>query len=621
MAKQIFPGVYVLDVPQTPEYRQSKAGKYTDIYTNQRYENWQTSLKLAEANYKSQYDAYTANAKATKELVDDIDRQLSEQRRIGLSLEKDVLTNSEKTKQYMAAKQTDRARFVATQTEANRRAASRDKAISGQTYVTADQDRKLVDQIVDQAVAAYDGPNSWDNVRAISNGISSRKDATSNGPEDLRTVDRAILEGIAAKKQVKPSEIISAAPDDMAARYADSLTVGTNKVSAGSGTGSPSGGGKGYGIFSPDIDPEQANRISQLEEMRGTDYARTVAKNVLGIDWKPGVVRGGEGYVIGSVNELGTKRLMSTSPSVDLPDASTIIDNARNIYGSKFESLPNYEKKKSLGDVKSYIDTFINWKLSKLPADANPGQVAQAKAEAVNEAIFFAKNGKLIDRSAETTDVGLAISPTVDAAGTQAMRDIPSLSNTVSSAPVSKAATALGLQAAAKDIQPLPEDKVMRVGKEEIDRIMSGRPKKVPEDDIQFGESVPVVDPAFSDKDMPASTVAKKVVEKVAPKSIKEEDFTHALKEQAEGRSLLDKPKKAERLLSNTSIGKTVTDLWNSNDHLDQPKDWIGLRATVIETYKGDEKSRDQALRLLAYRFQLQDRSDKAIPQAPVLKK
>jgi hypothetical protein len=316
-----------------------------------------------------------------------------------------------------------------------------------------------------------------------------------------------------------------------------------------------------YNIFTPSIEPEQVYRLAQIEALRGTDYARMMAENVLGFkDWKVGVKPGDPDYVSGSMKEGAEQKTkaMIDQATTRAPDAADIVDEARGIYGSKFESLPAYEKKKALNETIAYLDKFIGWKLSKLPPDASNEQVLAARNEAISDAMYYAKNKKLPER--QDPETVAAVKTSMPATG--------------------KAATEAAMVAAAKGMRNVPIP--------------------LTADDDIFNESLPVVDDPVASK----TTV---------PKTTKEEDFTHALHEMASAKELINKPKKAQRLLHNTTVGKTVTDLWNSNERLDNPKDWVAIRTTIVDTFGDDIKARDEALRLMAYRFQLEDRSGKAL--------
>lgn len=593
MARMIYPGVYVLDTPQTPEYRQSKAGKYTDIYTNQRYENWQTSLKLAEMEYKKDYDAYTAKEKATKQVLDNMDQDLAAERRASAALEGQVLTNSEKTKQYMATKETDRSKWIATQVETNARANAHNKAMLG-TYVTADQDRKTVDEVAGGMSVAYEDSNSWNNVKAMHDSLSTRKDAATNGPEDSRTTWKSFLDKASAKTGKPISEIIATAPTDIQDDLYDSLTVGSNVQTKTSGNTNVSSNPRGgYQIHTPNIDPEQADRISQLEEIRGTDYARTVAKNVLGVDWKPTVKRGDPDYVIGSLNvSQATKAAASVDSNNRQAPSSDIIGNARNIYGTKFESLPAFEKKQQLDQTKQYLDTFINWKISKLPSDASIEDISRARQDGIAAAVYYAQHGRL-----DSTPEKAPIQPPV----------VPTTAENL----ITKGSEPMALSLAAKGISSAPEDKTMHVSPDEIRRIMGLPPKE----DVTFNESTPVVEPTPTlpaklggpVKETTADIAAKAAASTVAKQaSTKEQDMWAASQEIIAGKGLMDKPKLAERKLANTSVGQFVTDLFDSNQRLDTPQEWVGLRKKVIDAYADEPMKRDQALKLLSYKVQLQ---------------
>jgi hypothetical protein len=317
-----------------------------------------------------------------------------------------------------------------------------------------------------------------------------------------------------------------------------------------------------YKIFTPSIEPEQAYRLAQIEALRGTDYARMMAENVLGFkDWKVGVKPGDPDYVSGSMKEGAEQKTkaMIDQAETRAPNASGIVDEARGIYGSKFESLPAYEKKKALDETKVYLDKFIAWKLSKLPEDASNEQVLAARNEAISDAMYYAKNKELPKRDdPETVAVVKAVMPATG-----------------------KAATEAAMAAAAKGMRKTPIP--------------------LTADDDIFKESLPTEDETTASNTAPTR------------KTVKEEDFTHALHELASAKDLVNKPKKAARLLNNTPVGKTVTDLWDSNERLDEPKDWVALRTTIVDTFGDDIKARDEALRLMAYRFQLQDRSGKAL--------
>ena len=112
MPRQIAPGVYVLDTVNTPVFAQSRARKYVDQYTDQRYENWQTSLKAAEMEYKTEFDAYTAEMKALQDSIGRIDKQIADARNDLDSMRKEYLSVQDKEQTITTGRQQQAAQFT-----------------------------------------------------------------------------------------------------------------------------------------------------------------------------------------------------------------------------------------------------------------------------------------------------------------------------------------------------------------------------------------------------------------------------------------------------------------------------------------------------------------------------
>lgn len=685
--RQIYPGVFILDTIQTPQYRQSKAGKYIDIYTNQRYENWQTSLKLAELEYKKDYDAYTARVKALGDVTSSIDKDIEAQRREAVALEKELRSMVLGQDKDVASKKTAADKYTVNQKVINARAAARDAAIrNSDAYVPATLDKTSVDATIGTASQAFGEKGNWGNALAVIDNTQATKSGVAESENERAYKTNKWVKQEAAARGMTPDAFISTAPDDVQDRLYSSFTAtapDTTKTTAGRGTAAS--GPVAAGAYSPTfygIDPEALNILRNIEDRKGTVYARTVAKELMGKDYKPGVKAGDEGFKAGSVLETEATRPTSTlrAPS------NSILDRARDIYGSQFESLPQYERKQEIDAAQNYLNQFVQWKLSKLPPTATPADVNAARQEGIQAALYYARNGKLPPAPGEASKASRNVpsGPAADskkgayaailgAEGDYVINYNASEDGSPATYVVTKGSKPAVVYAEGTDEFKLLEDrdKALKESDESIPdadytwrknteggyktrskweskgliseygpNTSAGmiikekeqalpKPLVMPEEaitgEINLGKGRTVVDPnvglpskdAFKEPTKPSLGTAAKVLpgfqaelEKLPAKeipappkpSLKGVDTTAAAREMLAGNELLAKPKKAERLLSTTPVGSFVNDLWDSNEKLDTPKDWISLREEVIRTYGNETDKRDRALQLLAYR-------------------
>ena len=121
MARMIYPGVYVLDTPQTEAFQSSRASKYLTSYTESRYENWQLALKQAELAYKMDYDAYTSRDKALRDLEEAARKDLASAERTLLSLQKEDRATEDKERAIKASRTTEHDKWKASEAGKNHR--------------------------------------------------------------------------------------------------------------------------------------------------------------------------------------------------------------------------------------------------------------------------------------------------------------------------------------------------------------------------------------------------------------------------------------------------------------------------------------------------------------------
>jgi len=680
--RQIYPGVFILDTVQTPQYRQSKAGKYIDIYTNQRYENWQTSLKLAELEYKKEFDVYTARQKALDSVTGEIDKDLEAQRKEAISLEKELRGIALAQDKDFAAKKTAADRYQVGQKNTSARAEAYRQTITNQRP-PANVDKTELDAAVDGAVNVLanekDAQKAFRNLKGsnVAKGVYETE-------EDTAYKTREFVRRGSERKGVTEDEFIASLPDDLQTEALLSYGAVPDKKASKGSSANAGTGTDGYSPTFYGIDPEAENILRNIEDRKGTAYARTVAKEVMGKDYKPEAKAGDKDWKAGSLNETDASRPASLrAPKVN------ILDRARDIYGSQFESLPNYERKQEIDNAQAYLNTFVQWKLSKLPDTATSADINAARAEGVQAAMYYAKNGKLPPAPGEASKASRSApsAPAVDSKkaayagilGTDGNYQInynAEEDGNPATYTVIKGDKPAVVYAEGTDEFKLLEDrdKTLKESAESIPdadytwkkNVEGGyktrskwqsegliseygpntsagtivkekeaalpKPLMMPEEaitgEIDLGKGRTVVDPnvglpskdAFKEPTKPSLGSAAKLLpgfqeeldklpakepaaSKPAPKpSLKNVDTTAAAREMLAGNEMLAKPKKAERLLSTTPVGLFVNDLWDSNERLDTPKDWISLREQVIRTYGNETEKRDRALQLLAYR-------------------
>jgi len=389
--KQIYPGVYVLDTLQTPQYRQSKAGKYVDIYTNQRYENWQLSLKAAELKYKNEMDAYTARQKAAKEINDAIDNDIDLMRKEAISLEDKLRGISLDKKKKEADNETAEARYRSSELARNSRAKSRDEALKP-GYVPFSLEPKNTTGVVNTAatVAATQGLAAG---LAIINDptLSSRKDGNSYTQEEKNFMTQKVVEETAARKGVSVAKLLKDSSDADRETIANAMGNPEDKQGGTASSGSSlSPSGTDYQSASYDISQEANNLLRNLEDKRGTAYARQVGKEILGIDYKKDIKSGDKDWVDGKLTKLTSTARIDAGNKPD----SDIIGTAQNIYGSKFEALPAYMSRVDSTN-NEYVKRFVDWKISKLPDTATLEDVNEARQEGIQAALYYAQYKKL----------------------------------------------------------------------------------------------------------------------------------------------------------------------------------------------------------------------------------
>ena len=363
MPRQIAPGVYVLDTVNTPVFAQSRARKYVDQYTDQRYENWQTSLKAAEMEYKTEFDAYTAEMKALQDSIGRIDKQIADARNDLDSMRKEYLSVQDKEQTITTGRQQQAAQFTVGARNAARnteRIAQEKKASQGLKPATES------DAVWDMRTNPNDSPIGDQLVAQYS---ALRSDGKSDQDTAARYAGQLLLrQAVKEGKSVQEVYIEARNQGGDAAQLAGLGMVAIREGGGSSASGSSVGGAEGVGAVG-------VNYTSTQKERKDAMDARQKALDDL----------------LKEKTDLEASK--PTAPKGD------IVGRAQNIYGERFEALPNYQKRKQLEQVSQILEAYVQRRLLELPKDATTQQIADARRQAALDAITLIRGGKLTPKT------------------------------------------------------------------------------------------------------------------------------------------------------------------------------------------------------------------------------
>lgn len=364
MPRMIAPGVYVLDTVNTPVFAQSRARKYVDQYTDQRYENWQTSLEAAKVEYKGEMDAYTAEMKALQDSLRGIDKQIADAKNDLDSMRKEYLTIEDREQTINTGRQQSANLFNVGQANAAERSRyyQEGKGSSNRPGSMSQADW-------DASTKGYAGYNTADILGTDK--TLGHVEASLNylGERDADTTNRANADALRARMEATgkslediKAEAAAAGPETLR-KYEATLPY---LLKTDTSAGGPSVSGAG------------ATRVNYDKTQEARDA----------------LMSGKQDALDALIAERA--RLQARSPTAPKGD---LIGRAQDIYGERFEALPNYQKRKQLEQVSQILEAYVQRRLLELPKDATTQQIADARRQAALDAITLIRGGKLTPKT------------------------------------------------------------------------------------------------------------------------------------------------------------------------------------------------------------------------------
>lgn len=602
MPRQIYPGVYVLDLPKTEAYASSRAGKYTTSYTEARYENWGLSLKQAELAYKKDYDAYTARDKALKDVLDAAQKDLVSAERTLASLQKEDRTTEDKQKTIEASRATEHDKWKASEAGKDRRVSVMAKAPKG-------TDETNTSTIAADAAAPVNSPSDYhkgaDRYVANTNDPTVLARSGISTPAQIGFTAKQTIEGMAAKTGQTVDEVregLIASGDDNSKQLANDYNLYTPTTSGG---GTSSGKGN-YVPTTPDLG-DRSGVVKTAEE----DVA---AKK--------------QAYAEAVLSRAGL-----TAPKPNL------VESARDIYANQFETLPGYQKhkedlarvesqKRASVNTRALVDVFIEDRKKKLGADATPTELLAAKTEGAKDALFFLQHKQLRGK-AENKGVPI-LTPDGKIIGWNPA--VPGVDSTVEGIPIG----GQGIPEESiwdyidgpKKGLPIPESlraSIPAVSPAPVPTLPAvvtppAKPSVAPTEAEPFdlGDEEIVIKrklPKDSEPELTGSVDSKDKVTGPSGRDYSKEHIKTEIKTKGpayqegrsvfgdikEGHELSKQPKKVERLAATTSYGKYIKELYTANKAAMKKgtgQNYVQLREQILQNTPEGEQ--DAARKLLA---------------------
>jgi hypothetical protein len=334
----IAPNVYAWETPRTPEYRGSRAGEYTSVYTAQRYENYKLALKMAE-------DRRDLKIKVYLESVNSLDRQIQAKQKLIADIAEDSARAADALEKNNADIKNEKARFDAA--EANTRARQAAGTVSRSESVRTGSARYGSKASSDQITNVLKGfPTAeQESIKKAVNGVISNNKITSW--EDAVSALNVALSGGSKTKAGRSAAL----------EYLKNEWVIFKRP--------------GY----ESIIKEQEALIQQGEEAGTTSTVSSSRPGAIGAakDYDPTLVTGEEAAKIRKDSldkldaelkalELEKKELDATKQQILDYD---IIDESRKIYKDKYESqqYPIYktiQQKRKISAMSNWLDRRAN---------------------------------------------------------------------------------------------------------------------------------------------------------------------------------------------------------------------------------------------------------------------
>lgn len=357
MPTQIAPGVFILDTVSTQAYSQSRAAQYVGQFTNHRYQNWQTALAAAELEYKTEYDAYTSNAKAVADSIAAIDKQIEDATDELAKMREDWRDNADTVERgYTNNKQSAANAVTAARNAANRTEyVTESKAPSAATFTPVGMKSE------DVSTAVEGSYSSNASIRDMLNNTESALNRSGPGGGNVTAEARPMVDAAVVRRKMADGYTFdqireSVGNDKETLARLDATINYLSPSTTADGAGPAVVGGRAYKADNTETQAErkadEAEKKAEIEKLRKERLELLLSK--------------------------------PTAPRGDL------VGRAQDIYGERFEALPNYKKRKQLETTALAINTYIKRRLlAELPADATDEEIQKARTQALKDAMLI----------------------------------------------------------------------------------------------------------------------------------------------------------------------------------------------------------------------------------------
>jgi len=627
LPKMIYPGVYVLDTPQTEAFQSSRASKYLTSYTESRYENWQLALKQAELAYKMDYDAYTSRDKALRDLEEAARKDLTSAERTLLSLQKEDRATEDKERAIKASRTTEHDKWKASEVGKDRRT----NVMAGAPKSMGPGGEKVAAQTVD----------------ALFKNAQSETDIEEASKELLGLIldDTSDAQGFRSAT----AQRTGVAEDRIGAYIAkEAATLAAKKREK---LGLPPSAGKGYEKDLAALGASYAPGVASSGRSGGSrgSYDPTSPEFVD----RSEAIKAAEADIAAKKASYAEALLARTGLSMPKPN---LVESARDIYASQFETLPGYLKhKEDLRSVEAQrrahentaalVELFVEDRKKKLGESPSMEDLLAAKTEGAKDALFFLKHkelrgkaqnlntpileaGKVVgfkpagfDIEAPMQDEKESLWDYIDGAKkgqpipeglrgpleglVSAPGSAPSPGARTDSSPISgdpEEDYDLGDTDATIKLPPSVRIEQMKALKSALGNldVVDPATKPISESELdafQFGKGGGVLPPAPATVKIEKRPDAELVMEEIKNKGPKVQEGRAISAQIKDSHELSKQPKKVERLASTTSYGKYVKDLYVANKASTTPQNGAQLREQVLQNLP--EGEREAASRLL----------------------
>lgn len=413
-AQQIYPGVYV---PTSSAKPSSRGYKYLSFYSDVRFQNWQTSLEVATAQYKLSMDAYKAELRAIQDTITSAQKSVDSIQSDIDRIRSEFLTVAEKEQATNVAATNSTNRFNTGQANSSARTEySADQAAKRtDVYVNNRPSLVFTDSTIQDAMGLTDKkypssspsdpgieaqrfkeydqylrdhpnkgfvPTAGDMAKAYKLYFDNEIAKAAKGWDPKKPADRqAFLDSKKGRYDTETMEAFGQAYDVSNSPASDLAAAAGGPATSYTGT------------KLVNYDETQKARLRELYKLGGFDALATIVPP----GTKPEDILKALGISASDskMKEAQAALAKAKATTTERP-SSDIIGTAQDIYAQRYERLPGYKRQEAYQEQASTIDTvmqrFAEKRLSLLPATATDAEARLALREAYADAAIWLTN-------------------------------------------------------------------------------------------------------------------------------------------------------------------------------------------------------------------------------------